>query len=236
MTITSSPYLFRPMTVADIPRVSEIERESFPSMWPQTAYKRELQKNKLAAYMVACERPEGSPHKTQPVYQAGSENHGSQTGHWRRLLHRLSGAFAEPAPDAAPEGDERIVGFVGLWFMVGEAHIVTIAVEGRERRKGVGEMLLIAAIELATQRDQEVVTLECRTSNLPAQALYEKYGFRKVGVRKRYYTDNDEDALIMTTFPIQESPFRTDFERLRSTCAARHGAALVEYPQAVTED
>jgi [ribosomal protein S18]-alanine N-acetyltransferase len=234
MTITSSPYLLRPMTVTDIARVSEIERESFPSMWPQTAYKRELQKNKLAAYMVACERPETL--QNTPAADSGvDETPGAPASGWRRLLHRLSGALVEPAPKATPPEDERIVGFVGVWFMVGEAHIVTIAVEKRERRKGIGEMLLIAAIELATRRSQEVVTLECRTSNLPAQTLYEKYGFRKVGVRKRYYTDNDEDALIMTTVPIQEVPFHTEFEQLRAACTARHGPAQVEYPEATTE-
>jgi ribosomal-protein-alanine N-acetyltransferase len=230
MTITFSRYVLRPMAVADIPRVSEIERESFPSMWPQTAYKRELQKNKLAAYMVACERYE-APNGESPTHSADASQ---PADGWHRFLRRLSRVIVEPATAPALQTGEHIVGFVGLWFMVDEAHIVTIAVEERERRKGIGEMLLIAAIDLATTRSQEVVTLECRTSNLPAQALYEKYGFKKVGVRKRYYTDNDEDALIMTTFPIQEEAFRTEFERLRSACVARHGEARVEYPESST--
>jgi ribosomal-protein-alanine N-acetyltransferase len=218
------------MTVGDIPRVSEIERGSFPSMWPQTAYKRELQRNKLAAYMVACERPNAKQEDEARTIDEGEASPPPEGG-WRRLFRRLSTALIEPEPVVSTTSGDRIVGFVGLWFMVDEAHIVTIAVEERERRKGIGEMLLIAAIELAMRRAQEVVTLECRASNLPAQALYEKYGFRRVGVRKRYYTDNDEDALIMTTFPIQEANFRTEFDRLQATCAARHGAARVEYPE-----
>jgi len=233
MTITSSRYLLRPMTVADIPRVSEIERGSFPTMWPQTAYKRELQRNNLAAYLVVCEPIE--PGDAEPIDRcsdslpgagAVSPEHTSARG-LRRLLHRVAEVITDAPPAATADAGERILGFVGLWFMVDEAHIVTIAVEERERRKGLGEMLLIAAIELAQRRSQEVVTLECRVGNLVAQSLYEKYGFRKVGLRKRYYTDNDEDALIMTTFPIQGDEFRDDFERLRTAYGARCGAPRV---------
>jgi ribosomal-protein-alanine N-acetyltransferase len=143
----------------------------------------------------------------------------------------MTGAISEPPVTTEIAGSERIVGFVGMWFMVDDAHIVTIAVEEERRRMGLGEMLLIAATELAQRRNQEVLTLECRASNLAAQALYEKYGFRKVGVRKRYYTDNDEDALIMTTFPIQGDEFKGEFERLRTAWAARRGAPRIEFPE-----
>lgn len=234
MTITSSRYRFRPMSVADIPRVSEIERGSFPTMWPQTAYKRELQRNKLAAYLVACECVEPTAVDETPRAADPPEPRKPATG-LRGLFRRVSEAMTEP-PAPVAEAGERIVGFVGMWFMVDEAHIVTIAVEEQERRRGIGEMLLIAAIELAQRRNQEVVTLECRASNLPAQNLYEKYGFRRVGVRKRYYTDNDEDALIMTTFPIQESEFKSEFERLRAACTARRGSLRIDFPELPAAD
>ena len=94
---------------------------------------------------------------------------------------------------------EYLLGFVGIWLMVDEAHIVTIASRPERRREGIGERLLIAAIELARDLDQVVVTLEVRASNVEAQAMYEKYGFARVGLRKRYYTDNNEDAVLMTT-------------------------------------
>ena len=226
MTVTATRYLIRAMTIADIPRVSEIERESFPTMWPQTAYKRELQQNKLSAYLVLCRLPEESnpaAAQTPSVAQPGGP------GGMRRMLRRLGSLLGERDEETLPADDD-ILGFVGLWFMVDEAHVVTIAVAEAERRQGLGEMLLIAAIELAQRRGQEVVTLECRVSNAPAQALYEKYGFRRVGVRKRYYTDNNEDALIMTTFPIQDEEFRTQFERLRSTFIARRGAPRIDHP------
>ena len=236
MTVASSRYLLRPMTLADIPRVSEIERESFPSMWPQTAYKRELQRNNLAAYLVLSELP--SPRR--PAANAsgtagGSESRPSRSASavqrvrsWARGLRGSEGAAAVGDPSAA---EERIVGFVGIWFMVDEAHIVTIAVAEAERRQGLGEALLLAAIDLAQRRAQDLVTLECRVSNIGAQALYEKYAFRRVGIRKRYYTDNNEDALIMTTPPIQSPEYKRRFEQLRAEHRARHGAPHTDHPE-----
>jgi len=73
---------------------------------------------------------------------------------------------------------------------------------------GLGEVLLIAALEAAVEAQQDEVTLEYRISNGAARALYDKYGFAQVGVRARYYTDNDEDAVLMTTPPLRSSEFR----------------------------
>ena len=249
MTVASSRYLLRSMTLADIPRVSEIERESFPSMWPQTAYKRELQRNNLAAYLVLCELPSPGPSLTMTGDSvAGSSSAETvssasalrRVGRWAHgLLHRdeaaleviPSGLTPSPSMPSGPMREQRIVGFVGIWFMVDEAHIVTIAVAEAERRQGLGEALLIAAIELAQRRSQDLVTLECRVSNTGAQALYEKYAFRRVGVRKRYYTDNNEDALIMTTPPIQSPEYARRFEELRAEHRARRGAPRVDHPE-----
>jgi ribosomal-protein-alanine N-acetyltransferase len=91
---------------------------------------------------------------------------------------------------------------------VDEAHVVAIAVRERYRRRGLGEMLLAESIELALANSQEIVTLEVRRSNTAAQLLYEKYRFLKVGVRTRYYSDNHEDAIIMSTPPIGHENYR----------------------------
>jgi ribosomal-protein-alanine N-acetyltransferase len=107
--------------------------------------------------------------------------------------------------------------------MVDEAHIVTVAVRERYRLSGIGERLVIAALELAMDADQEVATLEVRASNDAAQRLYAKYGFARLGLRKRYYTDNNEDAVIMTTPDLDTEAFQGRFTALRE----RHQA---EYP------
>ena len=83
--------------------------------------------------------------------------------------------------------------------MVDEAHITTFAIHPAWRRQRIGERLLLAFLDLAIDRRAREATLEVRLSNLPARRLYEKYGFRPVGLRPRYYSDDGEDALIMTT-------------------------------------
>lgn len=182
------------MSGEDITQVADIERESFPSMWPQTAYRRELT-NKIARYTVITELREDVP----PAAPAPG-----LWGTFRRIVR------TEGAPSS-----EHLLGFIGLWLMVGEAHIVTVAVREAYRRMGIGERLLIAAIEQAEEHDQECVTLEVRASNEGAQLLYEKYGFARVGLRRRYYTDNNEDAVLMTTPDLVTPAHRTRFAELR---------------------
>jgi len=109
-----------------------------------------------------------------------------------------------------------IVAYGGIWLMVDEAHVTTFAVHPRYRRRRIGERLLVALLDLAIDRRAREATLEVRLSNLPARRLYEKYGFRPVGIRPRYYSDNQEDALIMTTEPLGEPAMRGRIARLRA--------------------
>jgi ribosomal-protein-alanine N-acetyltransferase len=120
----------------------------------------------------------------------------------------------------ARAGDE-VVGFGGLWVMVDEAHITTFAVDPRWRRRGVGEWMLLGLLDRAVERRAREATLEVRLSNMPARRLYEKYGFRPVGIRPRYYSDNGEDALIMTTDALASPAMRERLARLRADLEAR---------------
>jgi ribosomal-protein-alanine N-acetyltransferase len=115
---------------------------------------------------------------------------------------------------------ERIVAYGGMWLMVDEAHITTFAVHPAWRRRHIGERLLLAFLDIAIARRAREATLEVRLSNLPARRLYEKYGFRPVGLRPRYYSDNGEDALIMTTEPLDDPRFAGRLERLRAALEA----------------
>jgi ribosomal-protein-alanine N-acetyltransferase len=116
---------------------------------------------------------------------------------------------------------DQIVGFAGIWLLVDEAHITTFATQSRWRRQGIGERLLVALLDLALARGAKEATLEVRPSNIPAKRLYEKYGFKVVGVRPRYYSDNNEDALIMTTDSLDGRPMRDRLAELRAALAAR---------------
>ena len=116
-------------------------------------------------------------------------------------------------------GDE-IAAYGGMWLMVDEGHIITFAVHPDWRRQHIGERLLLAFLDLAADRGAHEATLEVRLSNLPARRLYEKFGFRPVGLRPRYYSDNGEDALIMTTEPLADAAMRDRVARLRAAIDA----------------
>jgi [ribosomal protein S18]-alanine N-acetyltransferase len=201
--ITATRYDIRAMTEADIVQVAQIERESFPTTWPATAYRRELA-NHLARYLVLVDR-------AQPPVAASEPRRRSLFDMFRRGI-------------SSEETTDFIVGYVGVWLLVDQAHIVAIAVREEYRRRGLGELLLVEAIDLALNSRQESVTLEVRRSNASAQTLYEKYRFLKVGTRKRYYSDNHEDAIIMTTPPIGSDSYLEQLAYLRQRLERRLAA------------
>jgi len=96
------------------------------------------------------------------------------------------------------------VAFAGVWFVLDEGHITNIAVRADKRGRGYGRRIAEALIQLAADSGMSFLTLECRRSNIAAQALYHKLGFMDVGYRKRYYPDNQEDALVMIKEPLPE--------------------------------
>jgi ribosomal-protein-alanine N-acetyltransferase len=167
------------MTVEDLTAVHEIERESFTAPWPPHAYRQEIEKNKLAHYLVA-------------------------------------------------RYGDRIVGFAGIWLLVDEAHVTTFATRTTWRRQGIGERMILALLDLAAARGAVEATLEVRPTNLAARRLYEKFGFRVVGVRPRYYSDNNEDALIMTTELLDSPGMVGRLARLRAELAVRPDIVLGE--------
>ncbi|MCL6587152.1 MAG: ribosomal protein S18-alanine N-acetyltransferase [Anoxybacillus sp.] len=95
------------------------------------------------------------------------------------------------------EHDGRLVGYCGMWVVIDEAHITNVAVLPEYRGKKLGEALMRRMMEMAKQLGAATMTLEVRVSNEVAQSLYRKLGFLNGGIRKRYYPDNQEDALVM---------------------------------------
>jgi len=89
------------------------------------------------------------------------------------------------------------VGYAGMWKVCDEGHITNVAVHPEFRRKGIGAKLIEELISLARKENIVRMTLEVRKGNIPAKELYSKYGFKVEGLRKGYYTDNGEDAVIM---------------------------------------
>ena len=202
------PCQVRQMAKKDIPQVAAIDREAFPTMWPPVNFQHELS-NRLAHYLVVCD---GYRAIEEPQLKTGS------TPQPKRTCWGLKWLFSSrTTPDVASptETVDFVTGFVGLWIMLDEAHIINIAVSEPYRGKGIGELLLISSIETSARLGAAVVTLEVRASNTIAQHLYNKYGFKQVGIRRGYYTDNKEDALIMTTDNINTDPFKKRFQGLK---------------------
>ena len=207
----------RAMEERDIPQVLELDREAFPTQWPNptySSYKQEL-RNKLAHYFVAAVPNNG---QYKPEHSNNGDHHNS-------LFNRIFGlmGFSKHVEVLPPPSQEIIIGAAGFWLMVGEVHIITIATRLSYRHKGIGEKLLITIINQAYELRANVVTLEVRISNTVAQELYKKYGFNPAGLRRRYYTDNGENALIMTTDNIELPSFRNKFQTLRNAHSDRWG-------------
>ncbi len=199
----------------DTSQVSEIDRESFPTQLPPANYQRELQ-NQLAHYIVACDGGETAassdaealPRKA--LYRLASRA--------RRLFNRHFSSHGLP-----PLDKEYIIGFAGIWIMADEAHITNIAVRELYRHRGIGEALLISVIDLSVKLNARIVTLEVRASNIGAQNLYRKYGFVQVGLRRGYYIENKEDAVLMSTENIASASFQAHLQQLRQAHSGKWG-------------
>lgn len=108
-----------------------------------------------------------------------------------------------------------ILGFAGIWLMAGEVHIINLAVRPEYRHQGIGELLLNGIIQQSLELKAILITLEVRVSNLTAQNLYRKYGFTLRGIRHAYYTDNREDAGIMTLDNMEKIEFQANWILLK---------------------
>lgn len=201
-------YLFiEPMRESDVPRIQEIERQSFSTPWSAATYLRELRSPHECRYIVARGSTTRPRHLDAPS---------PSRRNW--FANLLPGFFTPSVEAPSPYS---IAGYGGVWLTVNEGHITTIATAPEMRQRGVGELVLNGLIDGARDLGAEVLTLEVRVSNIPAQKLYLKYGFAAKGTRRKYYTDNNEDALIMWTDQITTPEYQNRLHVLRSKLAER---------------
>ena len=207
------------MRQEDTAQVTEIDREAFPSQWPPPSYQQEL-KNRLAHYIVVCDEEKTVE---PPEVKAASEK---ELPGLAARLKRLFSRNRYQNNELSPPSLEYLAGFAGFWIMADEAHITSIAVRETYRRQGLGELLLLSAIDLATELKARIVTLEVRVSNASAQSLYTKCDFTQVGIRRGYYTDNREDGLLMSTKDITSAAYQAHLQQLKQIHSRKWGIAL----------
>jgi ribosomal-protein-alanine N-acetyltransferase len=205
------------MIEGDIEPVQDIERRSFTTSWSANTYRHELRHPSNSRYIV------GRASTTPPPPRAPTQS--PRRGLLAQLFPSIFGMTASPHPSPYP-----IVGYGGLWLSVDEGHITTIAVAPEYRGRGIGELLLNGLIDQAMVLDADMLTLEVRVSNLVAQQLYLKYGFKPAGTRTRYYTDNSEDALIMWTESIHAPAYQERLHDLRERLFERLRLEAAEPP------
>jgi ribosomal-protein-alanine N-acetyltransferase len=134
---------------------------------------------------------------------------------------------------ALRRGRPQLIGVAGYWLMADETHVITIAVHPAHQRQGLGEWLLLHLLEHSLGQGAQVATLEVRVGNERAIALYHKYQFELAGRRRGYYSDTGEDALILTTPPINSPEYRAMLAARKSHLAARLARLLpdsTEFP------
>ncbi len=207
------------MTTDDVTAVSAVERRCFTNPWPVSAYRRELQNPAQNYYIVLWDVPEPSVNGATPDAATGAA---SRTLPRRTLFPIGLGRRSDHAEEDESRG-ARIVGFAGMWSAFDEAHVTTIAIDEPYRGQGLGEWLLATVFDEAVRRGANWLTLEVRVSNESAQALYRKWGFSVQGARKRYYSDNNEDALIMWSRALNDAAYTAERQRLRRALFARIG-------------
>ena len=201
------PYVIEPMQLGDVPEVSQVERECFTNPWPASAYRRELRETATNRYVVVRWVHPSAQRRTPLVWPAAGSPLRAWLGGWLPHLFPPVEAPANPYP---------IAGFAGLWLMVDEAHVTTIGIAPAHRGRRIGELLFLKMVDLAVERRATWLTLEVRVSNTVAQNLYRKYGLTITGTRKRYYSDNGEDAYMMSSEPLQSPAFHARLARLRA--------------------
>jgi len=228
------------MQLEDVLEVTAIERQSFTTPWPVYAYRRELKDNRTSRYLVVrwLEPADGSG-STSPASQATpvaepapaaplAKSPAAGPSAIRRAVSLLLPFWRQDHRVSPPVEARKgpVVGYAGLWLVLDEAHVTTIAVRPDLRGQGLGELLLVRLTEIAQEMGAHRMTLEVRVSNEVAQDLYRKYTYKVEGVRRRYYSDDNEDAMIMWSEPVDSPQFQARFAELRAALYQRLGDKL----------
>jgi ribosomal-protein-alanine N-acetyltransferase len=147
------------------------------------------------------------------------ESHNSTRG-WSLGLFMSELSYRDARVYLVAKHETRVIGFAGLLFAAEDGHITTISVDPEWQQHRVATRMLLVLIERALEHGVEALTLEVRPSNGPAVALYGRFGFAPVGVRKNYYRETNEDALVMWATEVQSDAYRERLDEIRASLPA----------------
>jgi len=195
--------LLRPMYHSDIDQVTAIDRLVFSMPWPATSYAYEVKESPYS-HLVILEDTERNVTRPQESIWP-----------WKSLARRLVGDHS------SNHSSHQILSYGGMWKIMEEAHISTIASHPKWQGRGYGELVLASMIRRAIRLGAGYIVLEVRVGNTIAQNLYRKYDFVVFDTKKRYYHDNDEDAYDMR-LDLYDKAVLTRFQRHYEAIKTRH--------------
>lgn len=137
--------------------------------------------------------------------------------HWSKESFQAELANKISSYRCAVNEENKCIGYMGIWKIIEEAHITNLSVHPDFRNKKIAHKLLLASIDECYKEKIKYITLEVRASNERAIHLYEKFGFKSLGLRKKYYQDNNEDALIMWSENIFDKKYKDLYSELSKT-------------------
>ncbi|AFZ33997.1 (SSU ribosomal protein S18P)-alanine acetyltransferase [Stanieria cyanosphaera PCC 7437] len=179
--------------------IIEIDQLCFGGLWSKEGYQREIDSpNSSLLTLVVKELQESNGDSTQVI---------APSNHSLNLIK--------------PNNNPQLIGIGCFWAILEEAHITLLGVKPNYQRQGLGKLLLYALLQQAIERKLERATLEVRASNQAAINLYEKFGFRLAGRRKKYYAKTGEDALIFWRGGLAEQQFKNDLANWKTEISNR---------------
>jgi len=195
------------MVPDDIEQANAIEKDAFPDLFPPTSFSKELKRDR-ATILVA-------------------EVNENVTG-WQELIPPRQDNISNSnlyrnGYTGYGKGQKFLTGLLMFWEMAGEAHIISVGVRRNFRRRGIGELLMLNCFSKCVRSTYSAISLEVRSSNKAAQELYLKHGFLVEGIRKAYYSDNREDALIMNARNILSPSHLQKMTDRKKTYTELHG-------------
>ncbi|WP_421655317.1 ribosomal protein S18-alanine N-acetyltransferase [Leptothermofonsia sp. ETS-13] len=203
----------QPLTEDLLPAAIELDQRCFGGLWTLDGYRRELDSPNSALLVLRAGK--------EFVATQGRRGNTAPSSHPSLTTNNQPPTIPPPHPPAAPSLLPPLLGIGCYWAILEEAHITLLGIAPEYQRQGLGQTLFYALLRSAYLQGLEQATLEVRISNQSALSLYQKFGFREAGHRKKYYQDTGEDALVLWQGGLQSPAFLQNLQDWQETIRDR---------------